>query len=128
MSLADVIVHTSQLALWLAFMTPFAAWIVWAVLATCRNKYGDYPRGTRTLIHAATRPARALKRAAMRVFYGDQARTHRDPRQPAYDAVYAYIERLGDHMPPDPVHRNALIWRSVHAALDTLDNRDTRDA
>ena len=41
-----------------------------------------------------------------------------DPRQPAYDAVYAYLRALGDYLPPDPVHRNAVIWRAVHAALD----------
>ncbi|MFF7851888.1 hypothetical protein ACFZDF_30515 [Streptomyces sp. NPDC007910] len=41
-----------------------------------------------------------------------------DARQPAYTAVYAHIRALGDHMPPDPVHRNAMIWRAVHAALD----------
>jgi hypothetical protein len=40
-----------------------------------------------------------------------------DPRQPAYDAVYEYIRALGPYMPPDPVHRNAIIWRAVHAAL-----------
>jgi hypothetical protein len=44
-----------------------------------------------------------------------------DPRQPAYDAVYAYIRELGDYMPPDPVHRNVVIWRGVHAALDAVD-------
>lgn len=42
----------------------------------------------------------------------------RDARQAAYDAVYAYIGALGDAMPPDPVHRNAIIWRAVTAALD----------
>jgi hypothetical protein len=41
-----------------------------------------------------------------------------DPRQPAYDAVYEYIRGLGPYLPPDPVHRNAIIWRAVHAALD----------
>jgi hypothetical protein len=41
-----------------------------------------------------------------------------DPRQPAYDAVYAYIRELGDYMPPTTTHRNAVIWRGVHAALD----------
>lgn len=41
-----------------------------------------------------------------------------DVRQAAYDAVYAYIGALGDTMPPDPVHRNAIIWRAVTAALD----------
>jgi len=40
-----------------------------------------------------------------------------DPRQPAYDAVYEYIRGLGEYMPPDPVHRNAVIWRAVNAAL-----------
>ena len=41
-----------------------------------------------------------------------------DPRQPAYDAVYEYIRALGGYLPPDPVHRNAIIWRAVHSALD----------
>jgi hypothetical protein len=40
-----------------------------------------------------------------------------DPRQPAYDAVYEYIRRLGPYLPPDPAHRNAVVWRAVHAAL-----------
>ncbi|MCI3246284.1 hypothetical protein [Streptomyces spinosisporus] len=40
-----------------------------------------------------------------------------DPCQPAYDAVYEYIRALGDYLPPDRVHRNAIIWRAVHAAL-----------
>ncbi|MFG3170547.1 hypothetical protein [Streptomyces sp. NPDC048200] len=40
-----------------------------------------------------------------------------DPRQPAYDAVYEYIRQLGGYLPPDPVHRNAIIWRAVQAAL-----------
>ncbi|MFJ7176447.1 hypothetical protein ACIQXA_08565 [Streptomyces massasporeus] len=52
--------------------------------------------------------------------YAEQRETQAaaDPRQPVYDAVYAYIRELGDYMPPDPVHRNVLIWRGVHAALD----------
>ncbi|MFE2563053.1 hypothetical protein [Streptomyces mirabilis] len=41
-----------------------------------------------------------------------------DPRQPAYDAVYEYIRALGDYLPTDRLHRNAVIWRAVHAALD----------
>lgn len=41
-----------------------------------------------------------------------------DPRQPAYDAVYEYLRALGPYLPPDPVHRNAIIWRAVHTALD----------
>ncbi|HEY9353702.1 MAG TPA: hypothetical protein VIP28_10640 [Nocardioides sp.] len=40
-----------------------------------------------------------------------------DPRQAAYDAVYEYLCGLGNYLPPDPVHRNAIIWRAVHAAL-----------
>ncbi|MET9819607.1 hypothetical protein [Streptomyces sp. NPDC006355] len=39
-------------------------------------------------------------------------------RQAAYDAVYAVIRRLGPELPPDPVHRNAMIWHAVTAALD----------
>ena len=42
---------------------------------------------------------------------------HPDARQPAYDAVYEYIRGLGGYLPPDPVHRNAVIWRAVNAAL-----------
>lgn len=39
-------------------------------------------------------------------------------RQLAHDAVYAVIRGLGDELPPDPVHRNAVIWRAVDAAMD----------
>lgn len=39
-------------------------------------------------------------------------------REAAYDAVRAVIRRLGTELPPDPVHRNAMIWRAVTAALD----------
>ncbi|MFE6284379.1 hypothetical protein [Streptomyces sp. NPDC057877] len=39
-------------------------------------------------------------------------------RQPAYDAVYAYIRGLGEYLPPDLVNRNATIWHAVHAALN----------
>lgn len=40
-----------------------------------------------------------------------------DPRQSAYDAVYAYI-RSTNRMPGDLAYRNAMIWRAVNAALD----------
>lgn len=40
------------------------------------------------------------------------------PRQAAYDAVYDLIRLLGPKLPPDPVHRNAMIWRAVNLALD----------
>lgn len=40
-----------------------------------------------------------------------------DPRQAAYDAVYTHIRSLGDYLPPDRVHRNAIIWRAVESAL-----------
>lgn len=42
-------------------------------------------------------------------------------RQPAYDAVYAYIRELRDTPPLDATHRNAMIWRAVNAALDAQD-------
>ncbi|MET8978530.1 hypothetical protein ABZX85_23220 [Streptomyces sp. NPDC004539] len=42
------------------------------------------------------------------------------PRQPAYDAVFAFIRGLGDALPAEPVHRNAMIWRAVHAGLDAM--------
>ncbi|MET9073903.1 hypothetical protein ABZX95_17385 [Streptomyces sp. NPDC004232] len=47
-----------------------------------------------------------------------EAASRPDPRQAAYDAVYAYIRELGNYLPADPVLRNAIIWRAVHAALD----------
>lgn len=39
-------------------------------------------------------------------------------RQAAYDAVYDLIRDLGPALAPEPVHRNATIWRAVNAALD----------
>lgn len=48
----------------------------------------------------------------------DAAQVRPDPRQPAYDAVYENIRNLGEYLPPDTVHRNAIIWRAVQAALD----------
>lgn len=42
-----------------------------------------------------------------------------DPRQAAYDAVFAYIrQRPRDFLPATVVDRNAMIWHAVHAALD----------
>lgn len=44
-----------------------------------------------------------------------------DPRQPAYDAVFAYIrQQPRDFLPVTVVGRNAMIWRAVHAALDAM--------
>jgi hypothetical protein len=44
-----------------------------------------------------------------------------DPRQPAYEAVFAYIqEQPRDFVPTTVVDRNAMIWRAVHAALDAM--------
>ena len=40
---------------------------------------------------------------------------------PAYDAVYAFIHTIGDNMPEDVVHRNAMIWHVVNLALDAMD-------
>lgn len=48
----------------------------------------------------------------------DTAQVRPDPRQPAYDAVYENIRNLGEYLPPDPAHRNAIIWRAVQAAMD----------
>lgn len=49
----------------------------------------------------------------------EEVQVRPDPRQPAYDAVYEYINSLGPYLPPDPSHRNAVIWRAVHVALDS---------
>jgi hypothetical protein len=44
-----------------------------------------------------------------------------DPRQPAYDAVFAYIRsQPRDFLPTTVVGRNAMIWDAVHAALDAV--------
>jgi hypothetical protein len=40
-------------------------------------------------------------------------------REPAYEAVYAYI-RSSNRVPGDVVTRNAMIWRAVTAALDAV--------
>lgn len=48
----------------------------------------------------------------------DTVQVRPDPRQPAYDAVYESIRSLGEYLPPDAAHRNAIIWRAVQAALD----------
>lgn len=50
-----------------------------------------------------------------------------NPRQPAYDAVYAYLAST-TRVPGDLVTRNAIAWRAVHAALDAiLGGRTTPD-
>lgn len=50
-----------------------------------------------------------------------------DPRQLAYDAVYAYLAST-TRVPGDLVSRNAVAWRAVHAALDAiLGGRTTTD-
>lgn len=42
-----------------------------------------------------------------------------DPRQAAYDAVFTYLrQQPRDSVPSTVVHRNAMIWNAVHAALD----------
>ncbi|MGW7398072.1 hypothetical protein ACWGH7_16425 [Streptomyces cyaneofuscatus] len=41
-----------------------------------------------------------------------------DPKQPAYEAVFAYIRSQPDALPATTVERNAMIWRAVHAALN----------
>lgn len=44
-----------------------------------------------------------------------------DFRQPAYDAVFAYIrQQPRDFLPTTVVDRNAMIWHAVHAALDAM--------
>jgi len=44
-----------------------------------------------------------------------------DPRQAAYDAVFAYIrQQPRDFLPATVVDRNAMIWHAVHAALDAI--------
>lgn len=47
-----------------------------------------------------------------------------EARQPAYDAVFAYIRsQPRDFLPRTVVGRNAMIWRAVHAALDAMDGQ-----
>jgi histidine triad (HIT) family protein len=44
-----------------------------------------------------------------------------DPRQAAYDAVFAHLRKQPvDFMPTTVVDRNAMIWHAVHAALDAI--------
>lgn len=42
-------------------------------------------------------------------------------QRPGYTATYDVIDKLDDYMPPDPAHRNAIIWRAVQAALEAED-------
>ncbi|MEU6597898.1 hypothetical protein [Streptomyces flaveolus] len=63
------------------------------------------PESPRT-VHRTDGPCYAADRAA-------------DGRQPAYDAVFAYIrQQPHDFLPTNVVDRNAMIWHAVHAALD----------
>lgn len=72
MILADVTIATTPLVIWLAVMTPIVIWVAVAAMQACRDRFGDYPRGTRWLIRAGKRPASAIRRGAVRVFYGKQ--------------------------------------------------------
>jgi hypothetical protein len=48
-------------------------------------------------------------------------REEADPRQPAWDAVFAYIRTLPrDALPASVVERNAIIWRALNAALTAI--------
>jgi hypothetical protein len=42
-------------------------------------------------------------------------------QRPGYTATYDTIRKFDDYMPPDPAHRNAIIWRAVQAALEAED-------
>ena len=64
-------VDTVPFVIWLVIMAPLVAWIVCAAMAALRDRFGDYPRGTRWAVRAGRRPAAAVKRAAVRVFYGN---------------------------------------------------------
>lgn len=65
-------------------------------------------------IREAARPAGTAEAPAA-------AGQHEDFRQPAYDAVFAYIRQQPlDFLPTTVVDRNAMIWHAVHAALDAV--------
>lgn len=67
-------------------------------------------------IRDAARPT-AEEAAASGAASGEQ----QDFRQPAYDAVFAYIrQQPRDFLPTTVVERNAMIWHAVHAALDAM--------
>ncbi|MBZ6290437.1 hypothetical protein KVH30_02465 [Streptomyces olivaceus] len=95
------------------------------MMADVASGYHGYAVGTRAwTTEEIVREAHA--RAAGTATEGDsypapapnEVQVRPGPRQPAHDAVYAYIRHLGQYLPPDPVHRNAVIWRAVQAALD----------
>jgi hypothetical protein len=66
-------------------------------------------------VREAARPAAASAEAP--AVAGD----HEDFRQPAYDAVFAYIrDQPRDFLPVTVVDRNVMIWHAVHAALDAM--------
>lgn len=45
--------------------------------------------------------------------------------EPAHVQVHDYIRSLGNQMPHDVAHRNAMIWRGVGAALEARQNGET---
>ncbi|MFJ9234119.1 hypothetical protein ACIRJ3_03930 [Streptomyces anulatus] len=65
-------------------------------------------------------PALAVARQLLGTTTSEGAATQpADPKQPAYDAVFAYIRsQPHDILPATVVERNAMIWRAVHAALN----------
>lgn len=50
-------------------------------------------------------------------------------RGAVFGAVYAHIRSLPDDaMPTNPVERNAMIWRAVHAGLAAINRRMAEEA
>lgn len=70
---------------------------------------------------AVSRIREAARPVAEAVQPSETAGEQQDFRQPAYDAVFAYIrQQPRDFLPTTVVDRNAMIWHAVHAALDAM--------
>lgn len=86
------------------------------VMAECRALMGDVS-GLNPYALAGRRDAVSRVLEAAKPVDEPKA----DPRQPAYDAVFAYIRSQPvDFLPTTVVDRNAMIWHAVHAALDAV--------
>ncbi|GAA1887797.1 hypothetical protein GCM10009837_06990 [Streptomyces durmitorensis] len=95
-------------------MTPAmtaAVWAAWAWAAVAVTAAG-------IAIHRRNRQGEAMTEPRPESLPNGED-SSADPRQPAYDAVYAYLTST-NHVPGDLVTRNAMIWRGVHAALAAI--------
>lgn len=90
------------------------------VMAECRLLMGDVSGLNPSALAGRRDAVTRIREAAHLVDAAVDSRAQ-DPRQPTYDAVFAYIHsQPRDFLPTTVVDRNAMIWHAVHAALDAM--------